>query len=651
MKIFNKTSLIIAITAILTATTTSCKKYLVENPESALYPNYFSTPGGVLAGITGVYYDLRQNFFAGEGIVFFNQGTDEVVAGGSSTNPTGASYNGVNSSNSVGFSGLFTDINSLNGVLQYAPAANLDAATKAAYIAQAKFLRGWIYFFLVQTFGGTTATQQSGIPLHTTFLTEATTADAPAKLSDIYAQIIQDFTDAAAALPPTITATNPFAGGANAGKTATSAVANMYLAKAYLTRAYTEAAVVGDFQKAADLTAAIIANKGTYGLDLWQDYFDAHKPANDYGKENMFNIDFGGLTDPSYSGYVGQASGGNGLNLLYVVSRFNYVGPGVDNVAGIDAVPQVISTAKPGMLRDVFNGRPYIRIAPNPPYTINQAFADKVNDVRYQATFQTYWICNTTVAAGKTSTGGTKGQLIPASNVSTSSFQVPIGGDTAILMPENNSVTLAQRDAFKGLIVTPAQFTNVVFPTVKKFDDPTRLQTSDFSSRPIVLLRFSEVYLVNAEANYMLGNITNAANSLNVLRQRAAFRAPADANVIPKSSVSVTAATQAAVNLQCQAAMLLTPAQLAQLALPNNTTVGSPPCGMDLILDEYTRELYGDPRRWYDLVRTGQLVRRVKQYNAIAAPNIQPYHVRRPIPQSLIQAVSTGPAYPQNNGY
>jgi hypothetical protein len=647
MKILNKISLMVAVAATLTAAS-SCKKYLVEKPESALYPSYFSTPGGILAGITGVYQDLRSNF-AGEGIVYFMQGTDETTAGGSSTNPVGNNYNGVTSSNSVGFGGYFTDINSLNGVLQYAPNSTLDANTKAAYIAQAKFLRGWIYFYLVQTFGGTTATQKSGIPLHTTFITQATTADAPAALSDIYKQIIQDFTDAAAALPNTITASNPFSG-AGIGKTATAAVANLYLAKVYLTRGYTEAAVTGDFQKAADLSATVISNAGIYGLTLLPDYNDVNKPASDYGKENMFNIDFGGLTDPTYSGYVGSQSGGNGLNLLYVTARFNYVGPGVDNVAGIDAVPQVISGAKPGMLRDVFNGRPYTRVCPNTPYTINTAFADQVHDTRYDATFQTYWICDKATPAGITSTGTLKGALVPTSNVSTTAYQVPLDGDTAILMP-GSAVTLARRDAFKGLIVTPPQYTNVIFPTVKKYDDPTRLQTSDFSSRPIVLLRFSEAYMVNAEANYMVGNIANAVASLNVIRQRAAFRVPADANTVAKSAVSVTAATQSAVNTANVAAMALTPAQIAQLSIPNNTTVGSGPCGMDLILEEYTREYYGDIRRWYDLVRTGQLLRRTKQYNAIAAPNIQAFHARRPIPQSLIQAVLTGPPYPQNNGY
>jgi len=659
MKILNKTSLIVAVAAILTAAT-SCKKYLVEAPESALFPSYFSTPGGILAGITGVYNDLR-GVYASEGIVSFMQGTDEVIAGGSSTNPVGANYNGVNSSNSIGFGGFFTDINSLNGVLQYAPTSTLDATTKAAYIAQAKFLRAWIYFYLVQNFGGVTATQQSGIPLHTTFITQATTADAPAKLTDIYTQIIQDFTDAAAALPATITGSNPFSA-AGVGKTATSAVANLYLAKAYLTRGYTEAAVSGDFQKAADLTAALIANKGTYGLDLWQDYNDVNRPANDYGKENMFNIDFGGLTDPTYSGYLPSGSGGNGISTQYVLQRFNYVGPGVDNnfvdAQGhtVDGVPQAIPTSKTSMLRDVYNGRPFIRLAPNTPYTINLAFADQVHDSRYDATFQTFWICDNYVnppAAGLTFAGTPKGKLIVTSTAgpsSLTSYIVPTDGDTAILMP-GAVVTNARRDAFKGLIVTPPQYNNVVFPTVKKFDDPARGGILDFGTRPVVLMRFSEAYLVNAEANYMVGNVPNAAASLNVLRQRAAFRTPADANTVPKSAFSVNAATQAAANAANAAAMLLTPAQMAQLAIPNNTTVGSGLCGMDLILDEYTRECYGEPRRWLDLVRTNQLIRRVKLYNPAAAANIQPFHQRRPIPQLEIQTVLTGPPYPQNNGY
>jgi len=648
MKLVNKASIFVASAAMLISGL-GCKKLLVEKPESALYPNYFTTSGGIQAGVTGVYNDLR-GFYSGEPTFWWN-GTDESVYG-SSSSQFGIildTYNGINSSNTVGFGNLWSDINTLNGVIQFAPGSSLDATTKAQYIAQAQFLRGFIYFFLVQTYGGTTATQKSGIPLHTTFVTQAIRADAPASEAAIYNQIIQDLTNAAANLPATVTTTDPFSAN-GIGKTGTSAVAQAFLAKVYLTRGYiSEIAQPGDFQKAADLTNNLITNQGTYGLGLWQDYNDAVKETNDYGKENMFAIDYG-LTDPTYSNYTLQGSGGYGINEMPVLWRWNYITQsGVDNSPGVDAVPQKINTSHQPMQRDVYNGRPYVRLAPNAPY-INTVFADQVHDCRWDATFQTFWICNKTGISGVTSTGTSKGVLTPCSNFSQTSYNPPADGDTAILMPGVN-VDMARRDAFKGLIVTPAQYNNNVFPTVKKFDETGRTYMNDFSGRPIVLLRFSEVYLMNAEANYMLGNTNAAATSLNVIRQRAAYRVPADGAHIPKGQFSVTAATQGTANAANALAMTLTPAQMAQLAIPNNTTPGSGPCGMDLILDEYSREFFGDPRRWYDLVRTQQLVRRVKMYNANGASNVQPFHMRRPIPQSLIDAVSSGPAYPQNNGY
>lgn len=648
MKRIYKKSFIVLFAAILT-TVLGCKKLLEEEPRSEFYPSYFSTPGGIKAGITGVYSDLRA-FYQGEGQVHYYMGTDESTSGGSAV--TSAAnlnlYTGVNSSNTVGFGGLWADINTLNGVIEYASSASLDAPIKAQYIAQAKFLRAYCYFFLVQTYGGTTATQKSGIPLHKDFITAATTADAPAPLAEIYDFIIQDFTDAAASLPATINSSNLISA---VGKTATSAAAKAYLAKAYLTRGYlSEVAQPGDFQKAADLTAELINSKATYGLDLFQNYNDVVKPANDYGKETVFAIDFG-FNDPTYSGRTEQGTGGFGLNNLPVLHRWNYISlAGIDNSAGIDAVPQKINTAKQPMQRDVYNGRPYIRVAPWGAYTVEVAFADQVHDTRWDATFQTFWICNKAVAAGLTSTGTLKGVLVPTTVNSLTSYQPPTNGDTAILMP-GTEVTMARRDAFKGLIVTPKQYSNNVFPVVKKFDDILRTGMNDFSSRPVIAMRFSEVYLMNAEANYMLGNINLAATALNTIRQRAAFRTPADAVFIPKGQFSVTAVTQASANSINAAAMLLSPAQLTQLSIPNNTTVGAPLCGMDLILEEYTRELYGDLRRWYDLVRTRQLVRRVKMYNTPGAPNVQEFHMRRPIPQIQIDAVLTGPKYPQNNGY
>ena len=650
MKILKKVSFVVAIAAAITVT--SCKKLLEEHPKSSEYGAFLGTQTGIFDAITGVYSDLRY-FYSSEGnVIGFYSGTDEQQYGGSAATTVFATYNGLNSGNTVSWNSMYQDINTLNGVIQYAATTNFDPATKAAYVAQAKFLRAFIYFYLVQTYGGVTSAggvseaTTSGAPLSTTFVTAATTSAAPATLVALYAQIIQDLTDASAGLPNTISASDPFAG-SGTGKTATVAVAQAYLAKVYLTRGYTAAAVSGDFQQAATITANLIANQSTYGLGLWQDYSQAMAQANDYGKENMFGFDMG--ADPVYGNYGVGGSGGRGLNQLAVFFRWNYISNAGDNS---DAnVPQKVGGASPEF-RDMYNGRPYIRSRPNTNYTLLYAFANQVNDSRFDATFQTFWICNQATAAGKQTDGVTvKGTLVPTTPTSTSSYIPPLNGDTGILFP-GVEVLNARRDAFKGMMTTPAQYSNVVFPTVKKFDDQIgRVGMNDFSTRPAIQMRFSEVYMMNAEANYMLGNTAAAATSLNVIRQRAAYRTPADGTYIPASAYHVNAGNQAAANAANVAAMALTPAQLAQLAIPNNTTVGSGLCGMDLILDEYTREYYGDLRRWYDLTRTGQLLRRVKLYNPEAAANIQAFDVLRPIPIQEIQTVVSGPAYPQNPGY
>jgi hypothetical protein len=72
---------------------------------------------------------------------------------------------------------------------------------------------------------------------------------------------------------------------------------------------------------------------------------------------------------------------------------------------------------------------------------------------------------------------------------------------------------------------------------------------------------------------------------------------------------------------------------------------------VDFFLDERSRELCGENMRWWDLVRTGKLLERVRLHNKEAAPNIQEKHILRPIPQAQIDATTTGDPYPQNPGW
>src|SRR5450432_3208133 len=126
-----------------------CKKVLEEHPEAQVVPSFFNTSAGVLGGIAGVYNDIRGQWGT-EG--FGNEmqaGTDEFLLG-QSGNSISCTYNGLNSSNFGAAWGVaFQDINTLNGVLQYGQSINVDANTKKQYLAQAKFLRGFWYFYLV----------------------------------------------------------------------------------------------------------------------------------------------------------------------------------------------------------------------------------------------------------------------------------------------------------------------------------------------------------------------------------------------------------------------------------------------------------------------------------------------------------------------
>ncbi len=598
MKQYKKISGIAVIAVLLL--TGSCKKLLKEHPQSQIVPSYFNSPQGLLAGLGGVYNDIR-NGWGTEGFTISQMaGTDEHLMGGSAGNPRLFTYNGIQTGDFNGAFNIYTSINTLNGILEIGPAANMPAATKTQYLAQAKFLRGFIYFYLVQTYGS--------VPLHTTFITVPSVADSRAPVADIYVQVIKDLTEASTELPDKVTA--PFL-----GKAATKPAALHLLAKAYLTRGWLNN-TAADFTQAYTIAAALIANKATYGVDLWQDYGDAFRPVNDYGKENLFVSDHS--SDPKYGAYQLGSAGGNGVNVVPWMGLFN--GPSVIGINSTVNAQGIITNGGPQMLfRDVAYGRPFTRIRPNTPYILGQAFADRINDSRYEKTFQSVWIANLSSSGAAASSGngttGTRGTLI-------------CGVDTAVWMPDvaiaGAPMAVGTRP-FKGIIVNPSMQSNTVFPYMKKWADPSRANPNDPSTRPVVILRFSDVYMVAAEAAFKGGGTPQqAADMINIIRQRAAYKS---ANTPAQNAAAVAAVT-------------ITAAQVT----------------LDYILDERTREFYGESVRWLDLVRTKSLLTRVAAWNATeAGVNIKPFNVLRPIPQDQIDRVTEGTCVGnncwQNAGY
>ncbi|MCE7059439.1 RagB/SusD family nutrient uptake outer membrane protein [Dyadobacter sp. CY343] len=594
--------------ALIASLSTGCEKVLEEHPQSQIVPTYFNSPAGVLGGIAGVYNDIRGQWGTEGFTVEMQAGTDEFIQGVNGGGGPAYTYNGLNSSNFGAAWGIaFQDINTLNGVLQYGATIDLPEATRKQYLAQAKFLRAFWYFYLVQTWGD--------VPLHTEFVTVPSQAASRQPAADVYELIIKDLTEAAADLPNQPTA--PFL-----GKAATKPVAQLLLAKAYLTRGWLNN-TASDFTQAAAICDDIIAKKADYGLDLWQDYGDAFVPANDYGKETMFVSDH--VLDPKYGYYQvgGQSGGGAAQNLTPWFTNWNY-----PNNSGINSIKNAagafVHSGTSGMLRDSYYGRPYVRMRPNSDkiatgpragknYFLDQAFTNRDVDSRYNNSFYTVYISNTAV----------KNEANATNNLRGISYTTVPGVDTAVWLPDYEVPGAPQfvgTRPFKGIVVPPSLWNNSIFPALKKFMDPSRgANFNDPSTRPVVLYRFSDVYMTGAEAYFKAGNNAKAAALINVVRQRAAFK---------KTNSS-------AENAAAATALTITPAQVT----------------LDFILDERSREFFGEWQRWHDLVRTRSLVRRVQEWNQEAATYVKDFNMLRPIPQTQIDRVVEGPKFPQNSGY
>ena len=123
------------------------------------------------------------------------------------------------------------------------------------------------------------------------------------------------------------------------------------------------------------------------------------------------------------------------------------------------------------------------------------------------------------------------------------------------------------------------------------------------SSNDFIKMRLAETYLLRAEAYFRKGDLENAADDINVLRNRA-----------------------------------------------HAVEIGASDVTIDFILDERARELVVEEPRRRTLMRMGVLYERVKKYNPSSASTVQPHHELWPIPQSAIDS-NTGSELQQNPGY
>lgn len=323
--------------------------------------------------------------------------------------------------------------------------------------------------------------------------------------------------------------------------------------------------------------------------------------ANDASRaETLFSSvinDYGFSLLPSFASLFDIANQENSEMVFVVPNSKSQVDSGIDGFGhrGHLYFLQEYDVRR-GLTRDIDNGRPWKRFRPT-DYTLS--LWDRDIDTRYDASFKHVWFAN----KEEPPTDAT------AEEVARAALAI---GDTAIYIPgpQRNDLWPQSRQNTKPyIVITDDEYSERLFPSLNKWIDPTRPdRQKEQGQRDFILMRLADAYLLRAEARLQQNDPAGAADDINVIRTRAAV-------------------------LGQEAAIQITAADV----------------DLEFLLDERARELVGEGHRWYDLTRTSTLIERVKQYNPQAAPNIEEYHIVRPIPQDQIDRTLGG--YPQNPGY
>lgn len=548
-----------------------------------------------------------------------------------------AALNANNSRADVLWTTAFPNINTASGIIKNATAVG---TISAALIAEARFFRAFDYFMLVQTFGGVPLDLGAG---ELEFNTNAVRTSTRNTVPEVYTKAV---------FPDLLQAVNDLPASPRVVGGATKTLARLYLAKAYLTYAWWlenpnniptyPAAQRTDpagrtaqyyYQQAYDVATAGIDNPGTF-FRLQPTYYDVNVATNDRNPEVLMFADHTETSELYNGGSLTFGSGGSPDNFAGWMMTWNYTNlrtSGIDPTTGTRGPFSSVQREAVQAL-----GRPWNRMAPTIG-VIENTFADKTNDSRYDGTFTTVYRAN-----------WPKAGLVRTDIQNANSLPVAPGGailtflDTepaaAITYPSGagaNNIGAGTLPSRADYVISPRGISRIVYPGLWKLgpyrtDNGTGLgQPNAGSTRPFNIAKFSELYFVAAEAA-VKGATTKSGQSarelINVIRARAGkWRFDNNGNVarVQDNSAAMIAATPTTIDI-------------------------------NYILAERSREYYAEGYRWFDLVRTQKWNELASTYRiagtnygdhtpATVARTIQPYHYLRPIPQTQMERLDVSP--------
>jgi starch-binding outer membrane protein, SusD/RagB family len=268
----------------------SCNENLNTTPKDFIsYEDAYNAKTQVETALNGVYYAFAHAGLYGSNLFYETAiGNDEAYFRAStSTGTTGVRVHNTNSGD-TDVASLWTNcyigIDRANSILAAMDESPVDSVSKFSAIAQAKFLRGNLYFILVDNFGG--------VPLRLAPTASYKDANFPrSSVKDVYDQVVKDLTESEKILP-SVTALGP-----NGSGRPSQSAAQGILAKVNLTMAGQPLNDMSRYQAAKDWASKVMAS----GLHLlnpdYKQIFINHTQDKYDIKECMWEIEL--MLDPT----------------------------------------------------------------------------------------------------------------------------------------------------------------------------------------------------------------------------------------------------------------------------------------------------------------------------------------------------------------
>lgn len=460
---------------------TACSDFLEQDNKSNVPTEEFYNTANGFASLTNSAYSSLRTIYSAQPQLFV-AGTD-LYADGKSQGVVMGQYTFTTDEGIIKdfYDRCYKGIQLANSVIAYGETTE-DNAQRLQYIDEARYLRAWWYFQLVQQFGP--------VALNTEMFESAVMSHERTDLATVYQFIIDEFTYLASADSHLLERASSGVGRAN------KRAAAFYAAKAYLTRGWLDGTDY-EAQEASIAQATDFDNAVTYARQAIngelpalsiEEAFDVNNEEND---ELFWSVQYSSsaVENPVDDGSYQQSQFG-----AYQGGSEKPRNKAIDGNFAPSLRLQQMYTRGDGRLEQTFMlefHEAYFDWYTNPTSKILYYYAPA-------------WATDEDIAAWRADDpNGIKTETIVSKTVAE-------GG----IAPSNG-----QPASYKDR--RTQDFGNAA---IKKFDDYTETSIANRSTtcsmHDVVLARLGEAYLIAAEAYYKKGDTRQAAEMINNLRQR-----------------------------------------------------------------------------------------------------------------------------------